>query len=180
MEAHELASPFVSSRVATLMSDYGLVFDMPLYKRDGKVRSDRAFDTAAGNVLSGYMELATVRDEFLSGRCARESDDSAPVWRPCKKAAEQYCGPVFSLDVAPHHHYISGGAAVHNSVKGMEADNVAFLTTIGKRVEQGMEDADQHDEEQRIAYVAVTRARRNLYVINESRHGKPVPCLEVL
>ncbi len=67
-----------------------------------------------------------------------------------------------------------------HSVKGMEADNVAFLTTIGKRVEQGMEDADQHDEEQRIAYVAVTRARRNLYVINESRHGKPVPCLEVL
>lgn len=67
-----------------------------------------------------------------------------------------------------------------HSVKGMEADNVAMLTTIGKRVEQGMEDADQHDEEQRIAYVGVTRTRRNLYVINESRRGKPVPCLEVL
>lgn len=67
-----------------------------------------------------------------------------------------------------------------HSVKGMEADNVAMLTTIGKRVEQGMEDADQHDEEQRIAYVGVTRTRRNLYVINESRRGKQVPCLEVL
>jgi superfamily I DNA/RNA helicase len=67
-----------------------------------------------------------------------------------------------------------------HSVKGMEADNVAFLTTVGKRVMIGMEDAAQHDEEQRIAYVAVTRARRNLYVINESRRGKPVPCLEVL
>ena len=67
-----------------------------------------------------------------------------------------------------------------HSVKGMEADNVALLTTIGKRVEQGMEDADQHDEEHRIAYVGVTRTRRNLYVINESRYGKPVPCMEVL
>ena len=181
MEAHEQASPFVSSRVALLMADYGLVFDMPLYQRDGKVRSDRSFDTAAGNILSGYMEMATVRDEFLSSRCARDSDDATPVWLPCKRTAENYSGPVFSLDVAPHHHYISGGAAVHNSVKGMEADNVALLTTVGKRVEQGRDDCqEQHDEECRIAYVGVTRARRNLYVVNEGRHGKIVPRMEVL
>jgi DNA helicase-2/ATP-dependent DNA helicase PcrA len=68
-----------------------------------------------------------------------------------------------------------------HSVKGMEADNVALLTTIGKRVEQGRDDChDQHDEECRIAYVGVTRARRNLYVVNEGRHGKPVPRMEVL
>jgi DNA helicase-2/ATP-dependent DNA helicase PcrA len=68
-----------------------------------------------------------------------------------------------------------------HSVKGMEADNVALLTTVGKRVEQGREDCqDQHDEECRIAYVGVTRARRNLYVVNEGRHGKPVPRMEVL
>lgn len=68
-----------------------------------------------------------------------------------------------------------------HSVKGMEADNVALLTTIGKRVEQGRDGCqDQHDEECRIAYVGVTRARRKLYVINENRHSKPVPCMEVL
>ncbi len=68
-----------------------------------------------------------------------------------------------------------------HSVKGMEADNVALLTTIGKRVEQGREDCQyQHDEECRIAYVGVTRARRNLYVVNEGRYGKPVPSMEVL
>jgi DNA helicase-2/ATP-dependent DNA helicase PcrA len=67
-----------------------------------------------------------------------------------------------------------------HSVKGMEADNVAFLTTIGRRVEQGMEDESQHDEEQRIAYVAVTRARRNLMVINENSPRKRIACLEVL
>jgi superfamily I DNA/RNA helicase len=68
-----------------------------------------------------------------------------------------------------------------HSVKGMEADNVALLTTISRRVEQGRDDdREQHDEECRIAYVGVTRARRNLYVINEHRYGKPVPCMDVL
>jgi hypothetical protein len=68
-----------------------------------------------------------------------------------------------------------------HSAKGMEADNVALLTTISKRVEQGRDDCpDQYDEECRIAYVGVTRARRNLYVMNEGRHGKPVPRMEVL
>lgn len=60
-----------------------------------------------------------------------------------------------------------------HSVKGAEADNVALLTTTSRRVEQSDEDAAQHDEECRIAYVAVTRARRNLYVINEGRQGAP-------
>lgn len=67
-----------------------------------------------------------------------------------------------------------------HSVKGMEADNVALLTTISKRVEQGMEDVDQHDEECRIAYVGVTRARRRLYVINEGKGGRRVPRMEIL
>ena len=67
-----------------------------------------------------------------------------------------------------------------HSVKGAEADNVAFLTTIGSRVEQGMENPDQADEEHRIAYVAVTRARRNLYVVNEGKAGRRVPRMEVL
>jgi superfamily I DNA/RNA helicase len=31
-----------------------------------------------------------------------------------------------------------------------------------------------------VAYVGVTRARRNLYIVNEGRHGKPVPRMEVL
>jgi DNA helicase-2/ATP-dependent DNA helicase PcrA len=67
-----------------------------------------------------------------------------------------------------------------HSVKGAEADNVAFLTTIGSRVEQGMENPEQADEEHRIAYVAVTRARRNLYVVNEGKYGRRVPRMEVL
>lgn len=67
-----------------------------------------------------------------------------------------------------------------HSVKGAEADHVAFLTTIGNRVEQGMENPEQADEEHRIAYVAVTRARRTLHVINEGKGGRRVPRMEVL
>lgn len=65
-----------------------------------------------------------------------------------------------------------------HSVKGAEADNVAFLTTTSQRVQKGEIVEDQHDEECRIAYVAVTRARRNLHIINE---GRPTtPRMEVL
>ena len=68
-----------------------------------------------------------------------------------------------------------------HSVKGMEADNVALLTTIGRKVADGREDSEaQYNEECRIAYVGVTRTRRRLYVVNEGRHGKIVPRMEVL
>jgi DNA helicase-2/ATP-dependent DNA helicase PcrA len=67
-----------------------------------------------------------------------------------------------------------------HSVKGAEADNVALLTTVSNRVMQGMENDDQANEEHRIAYVAVTRTRRNLYVINEGKAGRTVPRMEVL
>jgi superfamily I DNA/RNA helicase len=60
-----------------------------------------------------------------------------------------------------------------HSVKGAEADNVALLTTTSRRVEGSDNDEIQHDEECRIAYVAVTRAKRNLWIINEGRPGTP-------
>lgn len=54
-----------------------------------------------------------------------------------------------------------------HSVKGMEADNVAVLTTTSRRVSDAAQEEDQHNEECRIAYVAVTRARRRLVIVNE-------------
>lgn len=65
-----------------------------------------------------------------------------------------------------------------HSVKGAEADNVALLTTTSGRVAGGSEDPEQHDEECRIAYVGVTRARRRLVVVNEG--GPKTPRMEVL
>lgn len=53
-----------------------------------------------------------------------------------------------------------------HSVKGSEADNVILLTTSSGRVTPG-------DEENRIAYVGVTRARRRLIVVNERGWNTP-------
>ena len=60
-----------------------------------------------------------------------------------------------------------------HSVKGAEADNVALLTTTSRLVALGDEDIVQRDEECRIAYVAVTRAKKNLWIINEGKAGTP-------
>jgi DNA helicase-2/ATP-dependent DNA helicase PcrA len=57
-----------------------------------------------------------------------------------------------------------------HSVKGAEADNVILLTTSSGRVVPS-------DEECRIAYVGVTRARRRLVVVNE--RGWNVPRMPV-
>lgn len=66
-----------------------------------------------------------------------------------------------------------------HSAKGAEADNVGLLTTTSKRVELGGQDDEQHDEECRIAYVGVTRARRNLCIVIEGGHSG-IPRMEIL
>jgi superfamily I DNA/RNA helicase len=65
--------------------------------------------------------------------------------------------------------------------KGGEADNVVLLTTTSGRIERGSsDDAMAADEEHRIAYVAVTRARRNLFVVRERWAGARIAEMEVL
>lgn len=57
---------------------------------------------------------------------------------------------------------------VHAS-KGMEADTVVLSTTVTRKIFEAQSlDADQHDEERRIEYVAVTRARKRLILTSEA------------
>lgn len=57
-----------------------------------------------------------------------------------------------------------------HSVKGQEADKVVVLTSVGRRIRQSEEDSqERHDEERRIEYVAVTRARRELVIAHDPR-----------
>lgn len=56
-----------------------------------------------------------------------------------------------------------------HSVKGSEADNVVLMTATSRTVSRAYDDDATRDEEHRIAYVGVTRARRNLFVVDESR-----------
>ena len=60
-----------------------------------------------------------------------------------------------------------------HSAKGMEAENVAVLTTTSLRVQRSASFEDQYNEECRLAYVAVTRSKRNLHIIDEAGLNKP-------
>ena len=66
-----------------------------------------------------------------------------------------------------------------HSVKGMEADNVIVLTTTSRRVEDSARlSEEQSNEECRLAYVAATRAKKRLVIVNEG--GRTTPRMEAL
>jgi superfamily I DNA/RNA helicase len=59
-----------------------------------------------------------------------------------------------------------------HSAKGSEADRVIVSTRISSAVHRGQtSDRDRHDEECRVCYVAATRARHELFVVEDSDGG---------
>lgn len=54
-----------------------------------------------------------------------------------------------------------------HSAKGMEAEHVYLLTTLSHQVQRGMETREGRDEELRVQYVGVTRAKRRLTLLEE-------------
>ena len=54
-----------------------------------------------------------------------------------------------------------------HSVKGAEADNVAVLSSLSMPCAKAAQSVEGFDEEQRVWYVAATRARERLIILNE-------------
>lgn len=55
-----------------------------------------------------------------------------------------------------------------HAAKGLEADTVVLSTSSSRRIQEAASlDRDSHDEECRVSYVAVTRARRNLIITGD-------------
>lgn len=55
-----------------------------------------------------------------------------------------------------------------HSAKGMESDVVVLSTTLTRKIHEARgSDRDQHDEERRVEYVGVTRARRELIISDD-------------
>lgn len=105
-------------------------------------------------IETGVTELFV--QKVMSGRWADWIDGGAR-WR---KAAEKY-----GVDLATRPHIRLG--SIH-SAKGMEADVVVLSTQTTKRVEDGqLCDTEIHDEERRVEYVGVTRARHDLLVCDD-------------
>jgi hypothetical protein len=95
-----------------LLAEFGLRATWPMWTltssattraRQNGVRN--RWTVRAANFLDGYMELPTDPGE-----------GQAPVWRAPSITRERFVGDVYSLDVERWHHYISGGAVVHNCV----------------------------------------------------------------
>ncbi|GAJ00334.1 unnamed protein product, partial [marine sediment metagenome] len=158
---HNEISQQVSARVQALFADRGLDPAYPLYSRiEGHrvIRTGYAFETRAANLIPGLMEIPTLPDPQYQGHRHK------PTWEPFSVAREHYRGQVYSLNVLPHGHYVSGGAIVHNSVKGMEADYVAVCPDMSKKTWLSWQRLP--DEEKRVWYVAATRARQGLLLIH--------------
>jgi len=64
-----------------------------------------------------------------------------------------------------------------HSVKGSEADNVILLTTVSRPIVRSQSHRSGFDEERRVEYVAVTRARERLLLIDEPKrkHKMHIP-----
>lgn len=57
-----------------------------------------------------------------------------------------------------------------HSVKGQEADKVVMLTSVGRRIRESEENSpERFNEERRIEYVGVTRARKHLVIAHDPR-----------
>jgi hypothetical protein len=93
----------------------------------------------------------------------------APLWLPFTVASAPYSGVVYSLDVERWHHYVSGGAVVHNCV--FLFPDVSFSSYEGVLALGG----PGGDSLVRTYYVGMTRARTNLYLCDAStRYSMPL------
>ena len=147
-----------------------------LLRRGTKTRFDdpaeRARLTAAEalimpETLAEYGGTESLVDLIASGRWVSLCEHAEPFRRAVRRwGAEIVQRPTIRV------------GTIH-SVKGSEADNVGLLgSTTGRIAHARSVDRESADEERRVAYVGVTRARRRLFLVGDPanrRHRLDVP-----
>jgi hypothetical protein len=195
---HESMKDIVQPRAIQLLADFGLNPKYPLYVRGGgntegepkKNNYQNSFVLRACNLLPKYMMVPVAPEEFVNKD--RSYKVAGRTWP--KPTFEQVISgdkafidePVYSLRVIPHEYYVSGGAVVHNSTKGAEWSNCTVVMAKGTfpfvpRVKPDEpplspeELQEQEESERRLAYVALTRAAKNLTIVAPTVNamGKP-------
>ena len=175
-EIHESTKDIVGRRVKKLFRETNLQENQPLYTRaaldgdeDKKKTAGHIFTTAAGNLtpLSGRIKALIPKTEFLERRERKKNGN--PTLMTATVSLEDFNGTVYGLDVPPYHHYISGGAVVHNSVKGAEADVVYLFPDISRAgMGEWQGTVEQKASVYRLFYVAMTRAKDTLVLAEPS------------
>ena len=169
-EIHEATSGFIQDRVDHLFSETHLQRDMPLYTRSSPKQQEvrkhnmrATFTTPAGNLLplSEYISLIAPQQSFVERGHGKKWQRTVP--QQASVTTEPFEGTVYGLDVPPFHHYVSGGAVVHNSVKGAEADVVYVFPDVSRAgMAEWIGNSAQRAGVYRLFYVAMTRARETL------------------
>jgi DNA helicase-2/ATP-dependent DNA helicase PcrA len=176
---HDAVANEVSIRAKSLLDAFGLSEDAPLYGRNSRKlnRSDMraTFLTEARNlaVFADHLLLPVIPEDFATSTGKRW-----PELLSASLEVEHYHGDVHSLEVLPHHHYVSGGAVVHNSVKGAAADIVYVSPDVSAAAARSMVPSlgrAGFDEAIRQFYVAMTRAYQELRLLapTSPNHLKP-------
>jgi len=160
---HEKTKFAVNQRIDHLFNIYEIIKHEPLWTRQTKVIQKRnmrgMFLTVAANILDGYMEILIPEKSFTENRYGLKFNVK-PIWKTVSVFKEHFVGDVYSLEVLPHHHYVSGGAIVHNSVKGGEADVCILFPDLSIAA---MEEYKRTpDSVIRTFYVGMTRAKEGL------------------
>lgn len=183
---HESVKHAVAPRAKALLAEFGLSPDHPLYHGGSDRECDKreSFTIQARNCLSGYMLLPVVSESFVQPSGTRETW-TKPEWHLVAVSSTPFEGDVFSLVVWPHHFYVSGGAIVHNSVKGAQWKTtfvqmpkgkfpIMFKPKPGEPPPDPEKEKERIEDERRLAYVALTRAAKNLRVLcPKGVGGKP-------
>lgn len=136
-------------------------------KQDGREILTRGTKTAWASRKSDLDDLAnldTLNEWGATPHLVGLIQDGR--WPSLIPKSEQYVSARNRWGYDAVHHPMVQVGTIH-SVKGAEADNVAILMTSSENVQQACNTQDGRNEEQRVAYVAVTRARRNLILLHE-------------
>lgn len=114
-------------------------------------------DLAKTGDLTDWGATETLKKEIASGG-----------WQSFVEHGERYSSAIRSWGIESVENPQIKVGTIH-SVKGAQADNVAVLTTTSEPVSRSMENQEGFNEERRVAYVAVTRAKRRLVIVEEPR-----------
>lgn len=91
---------------------------------------------------------------------------ASKAWRMLVDGAERFCSAIERWGEESVTEPRVRVSTIHGA-KGMEADNVLLLTSTSQAVSRAMETQDGANEERRVQYVGVTRARKRLVVAKE-------------
>lgn len=149
------------ARAARILEHHGRSIEHPFY---GEARRGRM----GGCTTAQIMRACNVIEEFMEVPVASGLTIS---WATAKVGRSEYRGPVYSLEVQPHHNYVADGIVVRNCIYGHSGATPRFLIDFAELFPGGHEHALQTNYR---CPPAVVDAARHLLGYNDQRVAKTI------